>query len=30
MVTDKVELSEMQKLSSKVLKYEGWEILDLS
>lgn len=27
---DNLEVSEMQKLSNKVLKHEQWEILDLS
>jgi hypothetical protein len=27
---ERVEPTEMQKLSAKVLKNEGWEILDLS
>jgi hypothetical protein len=28
--SDKTEPTEMQKLSAKVLKQEGWEVLDLS
>jgi len=28
--SEKIEPTEMQKLSSKVLKHEGWEVLDLS